>query len=53
LVQKLKKIEKNFSFKEEELDYKQVIFNLNWLSNPAKPVPPQLVKVLWIKDYGK
>ena len=32
------------SIKEEELDYKDLIFRLNWMSNPAKPVAPDIVR---------
>ena len=33
------------SIKEPTLDYKNVVFQCNWLANPAKPVAPEIVKV--------
>ena len=31
--------------KEEEIDYKKLVHDLNWVSNPHRPVPPEVVKV--------
>ena len=31
--------------KEEEIDYGQLVHELNWVKNPKKPVPPEVVKV--------
>ena len=33
------------SIKEEEVDYKKLVYELNWMSNPKKPVPPEIVRV--------
>lgn len=35
------------SFQEDELDYKEIVFKLNWAQNPARPVAPTIVKVRW------
>jgi len=32
------------SIPEEELNYKDLIFRLNWVANPAKPVAPDIVR---------
>ena len=32
------------SIPEEELDYRDLIFRLNWVANPAKPVAPDIVR---------
>ena len=34
-----------FSMKEEEIDYKKMVHDLNWVNNPHRPVPPEVVKV--------
>ena len=33
------------SFKSDEIEYGPVVKNLNWFKHPAKPVPPQVVRV--------
>ena len=38
------------SFKSDEIEYGPVVKNLNWFKHPAKPVPPQVVRVSKTKD---
>ena len=38
-----------FSFKADEIEYAPMVTNLNWFRHPAKPVPPQVVKVCNLK----
>ena len=38
------------SFKSDEIEYGPVVKNLNWFKYPAKPVPPQVVRVSKTKD---
>ena len=35
-----------FSIHEDEVDYRKVVFNINWMKNPAKPVAPEIVRVI-------
>jgi len=40
-----------FSLPEDNLDYNEIISQMDWLKKPALPVAPQLVKVKnWSKE---
>jgi hypothetical protein len=34
-----------FSLPNGDLDFEEIILKMNWIRNPALPVPPQIVRV--------